>query len=363
MSKIKGLILTCIFLHSACFSYSQSSENYFQNLFKSLNDSPIKEWVKIEKSESKPCYEKQFSQTALIKELSTQGLDLNEEKKLTWYDFFCKNKNNTSLLIALSEAYFPFTDSILKANNLPLSFRFLPVALSAMNIKAEWKSGAGLWHLYIPYMANSGLIVTPEFDERLDPNKAALPAISRLKDLFIRNKSIKKTLVEYTFGPFKDKNQTNSYNEEDFLEAYTAIVYLFENKELLGFPESKFEIPETEQFSLTTTIDVTKEKLPFNAQVIALLNPANVSGFYKAGETIIVLKENVKEFEVWLENFNLDQKEKPVAEEKTFHKVKSGDTLSGIAYKYGVEINEIMKWNNLKSSQIFADQELIIYRK
>lgn len=38
--------------------------------------------------------------------------------------------------------------------------------------------------------------------------------------------------------------------------------------------------------------------------------------------------------------------------------VKSGDTLSGIAAKYGVTVNNLMKWNNLSSTTIYIGDKL-----
>ena len=46
----------------------------------------------------------------------------------------------------------------------------------------------------------------------------------------------------------------------------------------------------------------------------------------------------------------------------TYHIVKSGETLSHIAVKYKVRVNDIMKWNNLKSTLIRVGQKLVIYQ-
>lgn len=48
---------------------------------------------------------------------------------------------------------------------------------------------------------------------------------------------------------------------------------------------------------------------------------------------------------------------------KTIHYVKSGQTLGGIARKYGVTVSQVKKWNNLRSDRINVGQKLIIYRK
>ncbi len=43
------------------------------------------------------------------------------------------------------------------------------------------------------------------------------------------------------------------------------------------------------------------------------------------------------------------------------HRVRSGQTLSHIAYRYGVRIADIKYWNGLRSDRIMPNQRLIIY--
>lgn len=44
------------------------------------------------------------------------------------------------------------------------------------------------------------------------------------------------------------------------------------------------------------------------------------------------------------------------------HKVTRGQTLGGIARKYGVTVGQIKKWNNLKGDMIYVGQTLVIYK-
>ena len=44
----------------------------------------------------------------------------------------------------------------------------------------------------------------------------------------------------------------------------------------------------------------------------------------------------------------------------TTHTVKSGDTLSGLAYQYGTTVANLKNWNNLSSDTIYIGQKLII---
>lgn len=45
------------------------------------------------------------------------------------------------------------------------------------------------------------------------------------------------------------------------------------------------------------------------------------------------------------------------------HKVTRGQTLGGIAHKYGVTVAQIKKWNHLKGDMIYVGQVLVIYKE
>ena len=356
----KWQVLVTIATLYSCITFAQPQGNFFQDLLASTQNSPVNEWLKYEHGEIKPCQQRKIEKTAMIKAMHAYDLDFkNEEEWELWLDFFCKQRNSTVLLLTLGETYFPLIDSLLIANNLPVVFRYLPVVLSAMNPKSVWSGGAGLWHLYIPYLIKSGLKVSPEYDERLDPEKAAVVAIERLKTLYENNKSVKTSLVGYTFGPFQNKNMQVEYQEEDFLSAFVAIVYLFEHKEIFHFSEVIFEYPETKSVLLPDSIQLDlKQKYSFNVQAIALLNPNHTSLNFIAGTTIRILKQDEENFKQWVQNRIAE----PVEIKKIVHKVKPGDNLTSISAQYGVEIKELMEWNSLNSSRIYSGQELIILK-
>ena len=59
-----------------------------------------------------------------------------------------------------------------------------------------------------------------------------------------------------------------------------------------------------------------------------------------------------------------DKKKKnlPVRPDVDRIKVKKGDTLSEIAYKYKTSIKKLKKWNNLRSNIIRIGQKIVIYK-
>lgn len=47
---------------------------------------------------------------------------------------------------------------------------------------------------------------------------------------------------------------------------------------------------------------------------------------------------------------------------KTSHRIMSGDTLSELALRYRVSVSEIRRWNNLSSTRLIAGKKLLIYK-
>lgn len=43
------------------------------------------------------------------------------------------------------------------------------------------------------------------------------------------------------------------------------------------------------------------------------------------------------------------------------HRIRNGESLSSIANRYGVTVNQIKEWNNLKSNKIYKGRKLVIY--
>ena len=48
--------------------------------------------------------------------------------------------------------------------------------------------------------------------------------------------------------------------------------------------------------------------------------------------------------------------------ELTWYRIRQGDTLGGIARKFGVRISELRRWNGLRGNNIRAGRRLKIYR-
>lgn len=79
-----------------------------------------------------------------------------------------------------------------------------------------------------------------------------------------------------------------------------------------------------------------------------------------AGETLIIYsgKTNKQNTEIKPSNNTIVSK----SGNKIVYEIQSGDNLSGIALRFKVTANDIMTWNNMSNSNIFAGDNLIIYQ-
>jgi membrane-bound lytic murein transglycosylase D len=362
------LLLLLGFMAFPICGTSQTKDNFFYSLLDSLQDSPLAEWAQFEEKSLKSTRAYFVSKKSNLKMLSEAGLPSPTEEEINFFiSSLMKKRKATAALFAMAQENFKITEPRLAEEKLPAVFKYLPIALSAMNPKAEWGGGAGIWHLYLPKAVKSGLKVSVDYDERLDAGKASQAAIRQLKTIHAQTKgNASETIFVYVFGKSYKKQVFTEpqYSPETLLHTLACVAYIFETKTLQPFHEAALIAPEFKEFSATKdfAINFRNTKYDFNAGRIGCLNPIFTSGHIRAGEIIKVPLSELEAFSAWfMESDNkVELEEKPA---KISHKVKSGESLGLIASKYNVAIAEIKEWNKLKSDMIRAGQVLVIYMK
>jgi membrane-bound lytic murein transglycosylase D len=94
--------------------------------------------------------------------------------------------------------------------------------------------------------------------------------------------------------------------------------------------------------------------IPGNIKPYPLVVPfEHINSYALNRDTILAYKPELVSREVKFE---------PSEGEVIYYKVKSGDTLGGIAKKYRVSVKNIQKWNKLSSTTIRVGQKLKIYK-
>lgn len=307
---------------------------------------------------------------------------------------FLKNRKKTyERLMALSEYYFPLFEEKLAQYHIPLEIKYLAIVESALNPRAISRMGAsGLWQFMLPTGKAYNLSVNSYVDERYDPVKATEAACQYLSALYKMYGDWDLVLASYNAGPGnvnkairRSGGQTNYWNirknlpkeTQGYLPAFLATMYIFEYHKEHNIQPQRPQIARIEtdtvmvkrQMSFTQIselLDVTIEELKFLNPSYKLDIIPHVSDkphflrlpIDKVG-TFVANEEAIYAY-IDIEN---SKKEKviPFTEEAVasrYHTIRKGDTLSGIARKYGVSVNNLKKWNNLTGNNIRAGKKL-----
>lgn len=302
-----------------------------------------------------------------------------------------KLRDRVAFMLSANNFYMPIFEEALDLYDLPLELKYLPVIESALNPNATSRQGAvGLWQFMLRTAKAYGLEINSLVDERKDPIKSTYAAARYLKDLYEIYHDWNLVLAAYNCGPGNiNKAIRRAGGATDFWS-----IYNFLPKETRGYVPGfvaanyimtyycehnispmKMQMPEgTDTIHINRNLNLNqiaevckmnieqlralnpelkKDIIPGNQKTYALKLPNNmVSCFLEHEDSIYNYKPNV---------YNTRRATVEVTTPKTaevYHKIKSGDTLGGIAAKYGVSVNQLRRLNGIKGNNIRAGKTL-----
>src|SRR5690606_13511344 len=252
----------------------------------------------------------------------------------------------------------------------------------------------GLWQFMYPTGKMFGLEVSSYVDERSDPLRATEAACLYLKSLYNVFGDWDLALAAYNSGPGnvsrairRSGGETNYWKirhnlpkeTAGYVPAFLATMYIFEYAEEHGFKMPKTAIPylatDTIHIKQTLSFQQISDLLDLPVEEIQFFNPS-----YKLGIIPFIEGKNYtlrlpidalgafvsNENQIYAYVTRLAEKEKNMPEcvkqgEQITYKVRSGDYLGRSASKYGVTVNNIKKWNGLKSNNLRIGQRLVIH--
>jgi membrane-bound lytic murein transglycosylase D len=308
-----------------------------------------------------------------------------------------RRRHATENLLGLgNKYYFPLFEDILAKYDVPLELKFLPVIESALNPLATSPVGAGgLWQFMPSTGKLYGLQVTSLVDERRDPVKSTHAAARYLKDLHRIYNDWSLAIAAYNCGPGTvNRAIARSGGKRDFWSLYPYLpsetrgyVPIFiAATYVMSYYQNHNLCPVEIDLPMYTDTVIVKNKLSFGdvsailhipEEDLRVLNPQYRKGIVPEGYTICLPTHYASKFdEKANEIYELGQAKqqqynavpeevyapvhkKSVAQRKT-HQVKRGETLSGIAQRYGVTTAQIKKWNGLRSNALKVGQRLTI---
>ncbi len=305
-----------------------------------------------------------------------------------------------SRVLSRAQYYFPMIEEELLKAGLPVELRSMAIIESALQATAYSRAGAaGLWQ-FMPATAKAyGLEVNTMIDERYDPYKSTRAACRYLKDLYNMYNDWSLAIAAYNCGQGNVNKAIAraGENPESFWDIYwhlpsetrgyvpafiaATYAYAYHKAHDITYTEPPMPIAvDTIQVDrllhlgqVSSTIDVSAETLkmlnpqyrleiiPATTKSYTLILPTNRISEYIAHQDSIFAKDStfLKEY---INPAVVDKKMREVA--VIFHRVKSGETLGGIARKYRVTTKQIMTWNRLKNAnRISIGQRLRIEKR
>ncbi len=335
----------------------------------------------------------------------TVPLDYNEYVQ-SYIDIYTKRKSMYGDMLGLSSYYFPIFEKALKSYNIPTEIKYLAIVESSLNPHAVSRVGAtGIWQFMFGTAKAYGLNMDNFVDERKDPIQASYAAAAYFRDAYEELGDWLLAIAAYNCGKGNVNRAIDKAGSRDFWEirkflpketsnyvpAFIAAVYVMKyakNHQITIRPNN---------FAFKTDTVLVKNFVALNDVALAInhkeetllaLNPSYkkkiVNGTDLLPKRIVIPKPELQFYEPLFEVLNNDVEmdkqiflastddvrdlrkkvlpKKQAASKILLHKVLPGQSLNVIANKYGVEVQDLKVWNELKVSTIVPGQRLKVYR-
>jgi len=269
---------------------------------------------------------------------------------------------------------------MLRQAGLPSELSWLPLIESGFNARALSSARAlGLWQFIPSTGYKFGLKRDLFIDERLDPVKSTEAAIAYLKELHQMFGDWSTVLAAYNCGEgrvlrvIRDQNVNYLDNFWDlyqrlpvetarYVPRFLATLHILSDPKKYGLDEIEIPSPleyETMKINKQVHISDIAKELDTDEAILKYLNPELRQGIlppYEYSFNIPVGKG--EELLAKIESIPFS-KAKPQAS-GAYYKVKRGETLSMIARRYRVSVQNLLRANKMKKTTLVAGKMLKI---
>ncbi|MGB4571327.1 MAG: LysM peptidoglycan-binding domain-containing protein [Rectinemataceae bacterium] len=274
--------------------------------------------------------------------------------------------------------YIAYVEERVEFYGLPRELAFLPVVESEYSPQAVSGSGAtGLWQFMRNSIAGYGMAITDWVDERQDFMKSTDGALRKLADNFRATGDWDLALAAYNAGLGTINRAIKSCGDEEtgfwelaasgklgkeprnYVPKFLAVASILRYPELHGLPAEWGEKHDWETLETDRQVDLAllaeRAGIPLavlrsgNAELRYQITPPVDSHMVKVpAEKAEAAKAVLEDRDAALVRYNI-------------HKVKSGDTLSAIAKRYGTPLSMILQANSgLKADKIRIGQTIMV---
>ena len=299
-------------------------------------------------------------------------------------------------MLGLCSYYMPIFQETLNRHDLPEELKAMAIIESALNPLAVSRAGAkGMWQFMYGTARMYGLHIDSFVDERLDPVKSADAAARYMKDAYDIFGDWNLAIASYNCGAgnvnrairrsggsreFWDIWPYLPRETRGYVPAFVGALYAMNYYKEHGLRPAAVEMPvHVDTFKInkmlhfkqvSELVGVPLEELKnLNPQYRHEIVPGNDREYilripYNYTNAFIDCEDSLyrHKAEEYLNPATIKKIKDGGDGERIVYRVKSGDYLGKIASRYRVSVNQIKRWNNLKSNNIRVGQRLVIYR-
>ena len=316
--------------------------------------------------------------------------DYSEATTLHVQEYISKRVNFAQKMFDYSLYYFPYFESELIKNDLPLELKYLPIVESALNPIAKSRAGAvGLWQ-FMPLTAKMmNLTIDSYIDQRRDPILSTKAACLYLKKLYKLYKNWNLALAAYNAGPgnvnkaIRRSGGKKTYWEirpylpketQHYIPTFTAVNYMMEysfNKMNNSAPFLYHQV-DTIQVSERIDFKIMEHWLSYDAEKLARLNPVyklQIIPENSSKNTLCLPTFLIADFLMQQDSIYHYSKTSTVSNytsanstEPNYYTIKEGDTIWEIVQKHpGLSVAEIKKLNtNINVAKVKKGDKILI---
>jgi len=294
--------------------------------------------------------------------------DCDSHCKSVVHEFLQEAKSNSAeWRKALSSLCYQqtFLDSLFVSHDLPPDFKYIPLVASFINpTYSDSFNRTGYWALSVVDALSHELNVDFVIDERRDFKKSSIAAARKLQNLYNIHKNPDSTVLYFFLEGSAPFEEERSYAIAKWTTWKLTVDSM--KSDLAKHCQSKQHHP-IEKDLVAVVLDTTIffdciSRFCKGANNILQLNPVYYRGVAMKGDSILIPKMVKKCFDslyakiIKCSGGYYDREKVAIT-----YKVRYGDNLSRIARRYGVTVRDIMRWNKLRSTRIYAGQRLVIY--
>jgi membrane-bound lytic murein transglycosylase D len=291
------------------------------------------------------------------------------DRVVAWMEYFQgAGRNHFIRYLKRSGRYLPMMREILVEEGLPQDLVYISLIESGFNPHARSRANAvGPWQFIRATGRRYGTRVDGWVDERRDPRRATRAAARYFRDLYGEFGDWYLAMAAYNAGEGRVRKAietTGSRNfwyiarhhralraeTRDYVPKFIAAAIMAKMPDRFGFADVVYDRPvefETAKVETQTDLAVIAKCAGVDRDAVFDLNPHLIRGTTPPG---------LRHYEIRLPNgtaqsFGVAYADLPKSKrvQVVHHRVRHGDTLWGIARRYGVSVDRIAKANDITS--------------